>query len=255
MSPNTVLKDELWKYNKINPDKVFVSGIPHYDACIGPRETSREKFFQKMGLDPNKKLILFAPAGDILYKYDGEILKLFQELKNKNVFSQKVQFLVRFPPADTIDLNGFEKDEDFVFDEPGINISGVKKESELTRKAAEHLNDSLYYSDIVVAIVSTIAIDAAVFDKPTIILNIKGHKFHDIKKFLLYDHFKKFISFGLCTLAESESEFIFQVNAYLENLNLDKYKRKEIIRKYCYRLDGHSSKRVARFILQHLSLA
>ena len=250
--PNEILKDELQEYNKINPDKISISGIPHYDGCVMPRKISREEFFKKMHLDPGKKLILFSPAGSILYKHDGEVLKLFQEFKSRNVFSKKVQFLVRFPPTDTISLDGFGGDPEFVLDQPGVNISGVKKESELTKEGAEHLNDSLYYSDIVITLTSTMAIDAAVFDKPAIIFSIKRNKSDDIKKFLKYTHYRKFIDFKFCKLAISKSELVKYINEYLKNSNLDKGKRSELVKKYCYKLDGNSSMRVAKVLLESI---
>jgi len=256
--PSDILKDELIEYNKIKPDKISVTGIPHYDECIKPRKISREQFFEKMGLDPNKKLILVAPAGTILYKHDGEALKLLQELKRENAFSAPLQFLVRFPIGYGIGLDGFDGGGDFVFDSPGSNVSGgsgEQKFSELTKGAALHLNDSLYYSDIIITLTSTIAIDAAVFDKPAIIYSIKKNKSDDIKKFLKYTHYKKFINFNFTKLATSRAELIDYINGYLVNPDLDKDRRSELVGKYCYKLDGNSSKRVARLLLESIHSA
>jgi CDP-glycerol glycerophosphotransferase (TagB/SpsB family) len=255
-----VLKSELYEYNRINLTKVIITGIPHYDACISPRKVSREKFFEKLGLDPNKKLILIAPAGTILYKYDGGVLKLLQELKNRHVFFRDVQFLVRLPIGSGIYQNDFEPDGDFVFDNPGFNAAGGngdgrgKKYSELTKEGAEHLNNSLYYSDIAITLTSTIAIDAAVFDRPAIIFSIKQNKSDDIKKFLKYEHYKKFTDFSFCRLATSESELVNYINGYLQNPELDRDKREELVKKYCYKLDGNSSKRVAKVLLESIGL-
>jgi CDP-glycerol glycerophosphotransferase (TagB/SpsB family) len=151
-------------------------------------------------------------------------------------------------------LNDFKTDEDFVFDEPGTNISGVKKESELTKEDAQRLNDSLYYSDIVITLGSTIAIDAAVFNKPNIIFsfNVKEKNSDDIKKFSEYAHLKKFFGFGSCRIAKSRQELAEQINNYFDDPALDTDKRKAVVDEYCYKLDGKSSSRVAQFILDYV---
>lgn len=256
ISPNEVIKGELLEYNGIGSEKIFISGVPHYDLCINPPAQSREEFFKAMGLDPAKRLIFFAPAGALLYKYDGEILKLLQRLKNDGKFKDPVQFLVRFHPGSKSNMNGFAPDTDFVFDTPGLDLVGTKKQSELTKEDAGRLNASLFYSDIVITVVSSIAIDGAVFNKPTIIFSFNpvANAGDDIKKFLrnFHLHFRKFISFNLCRVANSEEELAAYVNHYLSDPQLDREKRMEIVKKYCHKLDGNSSKRVAEFILRHL---
>ncbi len=251
---SNILRDELWEYNKIKKDKIFISGIPHYDACLNPREVSREKFFEEMKLDLGKKVIIFCPTGARQYQYDGETLKLFQDFKDRNLFSKRVQFLVRFPPSDTIKLNGFIRDPDFVFDEPGLNINGVKKESEFTREDAGHLNDSLYYSDIVITTGSTMMIDAAAFNRPSILLFFDAKKDNSdgIKKFSSYMHLKKFLRLGSCRIAKNSHELLEQINNYLDNPILDAEKRKKMLEEYCYKLDGKSSNRVSQFLLTNL---
>jgi len=256
ISPNEVIREELWQYNRIGADKIFISGVPHYDTCLTPPRLSRAEFFAKMELNPDKKLIFFAPAGALLYKYDGEILKVLQKLKNEGKFNHHVQFLVRFHPGSKSNLNGFVPDRDFVFDEPGLDLVGTKKQSEITEHDARNLNTALFYSDVVITVVSTIAIDGAVFDKPTIIFSVNPREGLDdnIKKFLLnfHGHFKKFVGFGWCAVAHSEEELVRYINNYLANPGLDKDKRRNIVEKYCYKVDGNSSARVAKFILQHL---
>jgi len=255
---NEVLKYELKEYNKIDAGKIFIMGIPHYDKYGKQPDISKDKFFREMGLDPNKKVILFAPAGTILYKSDGEVLKLLKLLKNDNVFSRSVQFLVRLPVGSGIYLNDFKADRDFIFDNPGFNVAGGsagQKYSELTKEGAQHLINSLYYSDIAITLTSTIAIDATAFDTPAIIYSIRRDQSDDIKKFLRYTHYKKFVSFGFCKLATSTAELVEQINMYLENPGADRDKREKLIEKYCYKLDGNSSKRVARLLLESIHLS
>jgi hypothetical protein len=252
--PNKALQEDLWQYNRIKSENIFISGIPHYDSYLKTPRISREDFFRKMGLDPSKKLILFAPAGALLYEHDGGILKSLQELNDFGKLCSPVQFLVRFHPGSKSNLSGFVKSDNFSFDEPGLDLIGVKKQRELTDDDNARLHAALCYSDIVMTVVSTIAIDGAVFNKPTIIVsfNPEGAS-DDIKKFMRDFHFKKFVSLGCCKVANSESELATQINEYLTNPALDSEKRKRITEKYCYKLDGQSSERLAEFVLDSIN--
>lgn len=253
---NEVIKDEMIAYNRVPEDRIFIVGVPHYDEYITPPSISKEEFYKEMGLDIRKKTIFFAPGGRMQYKCDGEILKMFKELKDTNVFGYPVQYLVRQQPGDKMELNGFDpdKDPDIVIDTPGINLTGRKKSSEITKKDEEELKASLYYSDIVITLLSTIAIDSAVMNRPVIIIGFdpKGCSIDTVRKFTKYKHMKKFFGWGLLTISKSREEFIRDMSNYMENPQLHHEKRKALVQKYAYKVDGNSSERVAEVLLKEV---
>lgn len=252
--PNEVLKEEMMAIHHIDPKKIYITGIPHYDLILRARNMSRDQFFADIGLDENKKTILFAPGGKILYKHDAEILLLLKRHIDAGHFNHPVQFLVRIPPGDRVDVASIKDDKNFIIDDPGVNVTGRKKESELSQSDNDRLNNSIFYSDVVLTLVSTMAIDGTVFHKPVVVLGFdpKEGLPDAIDKFAKYMHFEKFLGTGLVTVSHSEEEFLKQMNAFLDEPDLNKKEREALVVRYAYKLDGKSSQRVANCILDAL---
>ncbi len=254
VTPNGVLRDELISIHQVQPGKIKVAGIPHYDQILSGCSVSREDFFAEMGLDIKKKTILFAPGGKILYKHDKEILADLEEYLTNRDFCYPVQFLVRLPPGDRVDISGVVNNHNFIIDDPGTDANNRKKEREMTEKDNQRLNCSLYYSDIVLTLISTMVIDGVSFNKPVVVWGFEPAVglSDPIKKFTKYAHFKKLIETGLVTVAYSREEFLKQINAFLENPDVNKDDRQKILDAYTYKLDGHSAERVSQIILNLL---
>lgn len=250
--PNQVLKDELTSIHRVPANRVTVTGWPHYDSAKNEATVSKEAFYTSMGLDPSKKTILYGPGGVILYKHDREVLVMLKRLVDTNAFSVPVQFLVRFPPGDELDTSPIEGDPNFIIDKPGTNITGRKKESEMTVSDQEHLENSLHHVDLVLTLVSTLAIDGTVFGKPVVILgfDVPGTNKQSVSTFSVRLHFRKLLASGLVTVPKSEAEFVKNINAYLESPNLHNKERLELISRYAYALDGKSAQRVVDVILE-----
>ncbi len=253
ITPNNVLKEEMVSIHKVPAQKITITGVPHYDLIKTDR-TTREEFFEHMGLDPKKKTILFAPGGKILYKHDGEILAYLKKCVDSGAFNHPVQFLVRFPPGDTGDTQSVNGDVNFVIDHPGINVSGRKKDSEMTVDENDRLNDSIMYSDVVVTLVSTMVIDGTVFQKPVVVLSFepKEELVDSIHKFIHVTHFKKLLNSQLVTVSRSSEEFVAHMNEYLDNPEKNKPQRDALIAQYAHVLDGNSARRVTEILLSYL---
>lgn len=252
--PTQVLKDELIDIHRVPADRITVTGWPHYDSVGSAPHVSRETFYTSLGLDPTRKTILFGPGGEILYQHDRQVLEMLKRLVDANAFAVPVQFLVRFPPGDVLDASPVEEHPHFIIDKPGTNVTGRKKESEITPEDNAHLEDSLYHSDIVLTLVSTLVIDGSVFDKPVVVLgfDVPGATAQSVTSFSVRLHFRKILGSGLLSVPKNEREFVDTMNAYLINPILNSEKRAELVSRYAYALDGRSAERMAEVILSAL---
>lgn len=254
IATNDVVKEELVALHHVPEEAITVTGVPHYDVRPKATEEERCAFFKELGLDPSKKTILFAPGGKILYEHDDAILRTLKRLLDEKAFTEEVQFLVRISPGDRSDTSSIEEDSRFVIDDPGTNVTGRKKESELSRRDNQRLELSLLYSDIVLTLVSTMAIDGLVYRKPVIIFAYDAEPDlpDPIGKMSKYMHFEKFLSTGQIAISHSEQEFVEQMNRYLEDPSADKDKREALLARYTYGLDGKASERVSSLLLTEL---
>lgn len=252
---NEILKEEAREYHRIDPEKIFVCGIPHYDAYVPQGRTEREGFCRDLNLDPAKKIILYAPTGDRYIKnnnIDWQILDILQK-----EFLPGAQILVRLPPADTVNLAGLEKKDGVVFDRPGrIFREGAFKEFELSFEDEKHLIDSIFHADLIVCGPSTIAIDACVFDKPVIFVGFDGREkreyIRSIRRYYNYEHVSNIVKRKGAILAQNREELVEGVKRYFADPSLEKENRQKIIKDQCWKLDCQSSGRLADYILKNV---
>lgn len=256
LAPIDVIKEEMSEIHHISGDSISVVGIPHYDKVNVQRKISREEFLRKIGLDPRKKTILYSPGGKILYAHDDKVLAFFQNQLNADRFHQPVQFLISIQPGDTIDVSGIEKDARFAVYRFGTDVTGRRKENEMSQNENEYLNDFFVHCDVLVTLASTMAIDGTVFGKPVVVFGFDPEEglSDKMEKFARYRHLKIFFETGLVTISHSRDEFIKQINAFLIDPDLNKDKREALIARYAYRLDGKSGERVAERIFKDLAL-
>jgi len=250
---NNILRDEMISIHRIPPNLITVTGIPHQDVVLKGPPQSRGEFFEEIGLNPQKQTILFAPCGRILYRHDAELLSMLKRLCDRGAFGD-VQFLVRCPPGDKVDTSAIEDDKRFVIDRPGTNLTGRRKENELSRTDNERLLNSLFHADVVMTVVSSIAIDGTICDRPVIIIGFDppGASTDTVTKFSTNPHFKKFLDTGLVSVSHSEEELVALATLALREPDFNKESRDDLVRMYAYALDGRSGERVARAVLARL---
>jgi hypothetical protein len=78
---NQFLLDMALQHQCIAKGKMEVVGLPHYDLYHDKSllET-REEFFQRMGLDQDKKLLLYGAMGDFLFPHEGEVADVLEDI-------------------------------------------------------------------------------------------------------------------------------------------------------------------------------
>ncbi len=247
---NNIVREEAVKYEDMDLENIFVSGLPQFDIYLEDIIIPRDIFFKRIGLNPSRKIILVAPHGRRFHKTDWELLEI---LKNK--LDNNFQFIVRFPPNDTVEFNEFVPDKRFFIERPGKEF-GVNKfnEREVQKTDAVTLANNLFYSDVVVNYGSTISMDAVVFDKPVIIVAFDGWEklpyIKSVRRFLDYDHIKKLICTGFCKIAHKEEDLVSHIHNYINNPSCDGENRKRLLHEQVWKFDGQSGQRIAEYVCQ-----
>lgn len=253
---NNILKEQAIKWAGINENNIFISGVPQYDRYIDSKRMERETFFKKIGLDSQKKLIIFSPFGGRFTDTDWQIMEILKNFIN-NEEIEPFQVLVRFTPNDPVNLGKFSADKNFYIDKPGRSFEGkAPRDQELVGADMDWLADCLYHSDVLVAGGASIGIDAAVFGKPTILIHFDGFEkkpyWQSVKRFLEYQHPHDIIESGAMCSIKNIEEFKKSLNNYLKNPESNSIARAEMLKVQCWKLDGFSGKRIGDFLLSLL---
>ena len=195
------MKEELLNYYpEINENQIKVTGTPQFE-CYNQTSNiiTKEVFYQRYDLDNHKKIICYS-GDDVLTCPDDP--KYLEDLANeltKNNLDDEYQILLRRCP---VDISG--RFDSVVAKYPNLikqapPLWNFEANSNWTTiyplpEDVQLLVSTVYYSDCVVNLGSTMAFDFAMFSKPCIYINfdqvVKNNSEWSVKTIYNYQHFK-----------------------------------------------------------------
>jgi len=249
IAQNILLKDQLVKLQDFPEDKIFVTGFPQFDwytreELIRPRE----EHLKKMRLDPKRKLIFFCSQGS-WYDHDYEAAdKIYEWIKNDELV-KPAQMLVR-PHFSNVKTNPFQKYKDLPYAayDNSYHISYDFRDNwdPTTSETIDFIN-SIAHADVLVIILSTIALDAACRDKPVIniLFGAKYRKGKDITPLMQYSsHYEWVLDTKGTLTAYNFGELKSHINEALSNPRIREKERALLRERLCYKVDGKASVRI-----------
>lgn len=249
LAQNEHLKEQLINLQNIDPGRVSVVGFPQFDWYV--REDlvrSREEHFKKFGLDPEKPLIFFGSQGSWYDKDYTVAEKIYEWIKNDELV-KPAQILFR-PHFSNVKNNPFIKyknEEKAAYDD-SYHVSDDFRDSwDPTVPETIDLLNTMAHADVVVIILSTLALDAACRDKSAInvLFGSKYRKGKDITPLMQYsNHYEWVLETNATYKAHNEEELKTYINEVLLHPEHKKEERKILREKLCFKVDGKSSERM-----------
>ncbi len=238
------MKEDIVRYGDVYPSKVDVIGVPHYDRYVKDRRKPREEFFHSLNLDPKKKTIILSPP--LLYYASDPIAEM---IVHALAPFENIQVIVRSALVGKTNLGKLKPIPNaLTIDEPESAEDFIKAD---IMAGDDHLADLLYHCDAMVSHISTLAIDAIVFDKPAFFIgfNTKPMPYHQsVRWFFDMDCARDLIATGGVKLSENVDEFVGQLKAHLADPKLGAEGRQLVRERYCYKLDGKSGERLGNVL-------
>lgn len=261
--PDTFLLQNKWlkeagkRYQSIDFQKVpfAITGLPHYDRYKDSHKflLPREDFFVSLGLDLNRKLIFL--AGFDFYYSEDSLPGVLNELIESGKIGSDAQVLFTQHPASSFTKEDYRVDE--LQHVTYLNLFAGKPMGFMNTE--QTFINIAWYADVIVNVASTVAIDAAVLDRPVVCIG-----FDDPKKSLTYwervnrlhdsfDHYEHLHSTGATKIANSPEELGEMINQYLDDANLDHDGRMRAREEFVAPFDGGAGERVAKNLLDAMS--
>jgi len=256
---NDIMATEAKEIHHYGEQHITRVGIPHYDRYKNEAILSRRDFCDRLGIDEKKKIVLYSPLGDRFFRnntFDRDVIEVLSKSLPDNAV-----LLVRLPPTDAVNLKDIKLPKHNVFfDRPGVQLHSDNtffKQNELSLKDEAHLIDTLYYSDVLVSISTTLFIDIAMFGKSLIAIgyNSRDRKvcYPSAAHMLEYDHIIPLLQTKGVQVANTPEELAMYVNDYLRHPEKDKKERNEIIRTQVWMSDGKASQRLFNAVVSFLN--
>ena len=251
---NEVIRKEAISLNGYPENRISVVGIPHFDYYTSDERSSREDFYNRVKIPPDKEIILFCPAGSRMNDTEWQVIKMLDDAIKEGKINFLAHMLVRQPPNADMVMGELKGSENTTFDRMSHKFeTGDSNDWEWTKDDMIHLADSLYYSKMVINYASTMTIDAAAFNKPVINIVFDGWEKknkRDSFSWFYYNrtHYKNASDTGGIRHVYSIDQLIRAINDYYLNPNLDRESRNNIVKQQCWKLDGQSGRRVSEII-------
>lgn len=228
-------------YPELRSAGISVIGSPQFSRHLDESyRLSRNEFFKKVNLDPNRPLVVFCLENPAVVPHQQNMAMALAEAFEATKVNHNAQLLIRNHPrafgSDYDPLNGKNFNNVEIYPEP-TSVPLGKHDSDLVRLILEdepmHLA-TMAYQNVNVNIMSTTIIDSAIFDKP--IINVGFDIPKDIssnitvKRFFKRTDYKIIEKTGATDKANFLEELIELINHYLENPVEKKKERAELVK-------------------------
>jgi hypothetical protein len=245
----------------IPESRISLIGSVRYNDIESLRKESREEFFLKRGLNPSAKTITF--AGFFFEFHYFEILSIFNDLKKENSDLQLIlriypnKRLLRSPFMETL-IRQADSDKDIYVSLADPFYREGDKDRVVLQIEEEELWNILRYSDVVINVFSTIALEACIFDKPVINMwyfqKSPGMLTEPIYlQYPLHWHIRRLQVYGAITTATNRQELMAMIQDVLENPGKHRQERKRLVEDECGPLDGRAAERLSKLCSKALS--
>ena len=245
------MEEQMIKYQDYDRGVIKRIGVPQFDYYVeGSALMTREEFCDLYGLNKDKKIILICSEGKIS-KHDPDVVRmLLHAIENGDLVCDS-QILVRPHFAyknDEDKFREFASLTNIIIDRNYKPSAGFKDQWDYSRDQMDRFLNILYHSDVTINTHSTLTLDAAALNKPTILIMFDGYTkkpyYRSVARWYTTDYYRKVLAFKPGRAVGSESELIHSVNLYLKNPNLDKDNRKKMLDYICGNIDGKAGDRL-----------
>lgn len=238
-----IMKNQLnFLYPEIEKSKIKISGSPQFEFYFKEKyKLKREDFFNKYGLDVNKKTICFSGDDVMTSPFDHMYFSDLCESIIKFPIEERPQIIFRRCPVDFSDRYDkyIRKYNDFVFEiKPDWKVEKESKKQSfsLTYPAYADIKllvNTCLYSDLVVNLGSTMAHDFAVYNKPCLYVNYNPviDKNWNVNTIYKFEHFKSLNGLDAVGWVNSKQDFFNKVKQALQSPNEVGIDRKDWLKK------------------------
>lgn len=257
---SNLMKQELLTfYQSIKENQINVVGTPQFEPYVlNKYGYDKETFHKRFKIDNNKPIIFFT-CNDASSENDPIYLEILAEFIAQQKLVKEVNLIVRTSPAEepTRFKNYIEKYPFIIWNFPDWNISREGHQEAWTQRvpSVADLNDLkslLQHCDLSVNVLSTITLDAFIFDKQVInpVFGSDTNGWFDDQKFLKYEHLSKLVDSDSTDIVKNEEEYLEAINRVLNHIDLKKEKRAKFIELQIGGSLQGTSKRIAETLLK-----
>ena len=221
---NELQRAEAVEMHGMTPDRVHVAGAPRFDDFFGMKPaTSREQFCARVGLSPERPLVLYLCSSPFVAPREVEFVRRWSaDLRNSSDgLLRECGILVRPHPVHARQWEGID-----LSDVPQTVLWSEKE----TLNADQGLYDSLHHASAVVGLNTSAMIEAAIVGRP--VHSILAPEFTGGQEQTLHFHYLRAENGGVLQEARTVEEHLVQLAATLRAPGIDGDRRAAFLRQF-----------------------
>ena len=253
---NRVNLDEVVELDRFKSEAVSVIGAAQFDPYFDDSLIiTREQVAAHFGFDTTQPIITFATLGQFtrMRGFDETTwMDDLIELCERGELPGTPQIICRLHPLSRLEL--FQRYLKY----PYVRLSYTERYWPalgwyMNRDDVALVGNILRHSDAVITPASTITLESAIFDTPTLVTvfhRYQPERARDFFSFSFGKHFRRLDDLDLVPILRDRSEFGPALRRCLEDPAWYRQQRAQIVRDYAQFTDGQSTRRLADLILK-----
>ncbi len=255
---NGINAREAMDLERYEPHEVTQVGAPQLDPHFDTtRRPSREELCASIGLDPRRKILLLATSSFTYESDQTYLVDMLLDAIRSGEIDPGTQIVLRLHPDDRIGRYlKYRHAPEVVLDIPESYLATLGWT--MTRADMQHMGDLLRHADLVVNFATTLTVESAIFDTPTLLVAFSTVDPEEMERYVLGLHFKMhykaLVERDLVPIAWNRDDLLGWIRRYYDDPSLYRAQRSEIVRDWIQFTDGHSGERLGDAILRHAGL-
>jgi hypothetical protein len=245
-------------------EKIHIGGMPLYDGYIHKTWLiPREEYFAMHGLDPDKKLIAYA-ATALSISPNLHIIEELTQIIAKGKLSVPAQLLIRLHPNHFKAQKHYQEEREKIYEITrscaDVHVVAPKAlAGGLPRYSGEDFPEKasmLAHCDVLVSIYSTMVLEAALHDKPTISVCIdsptgwEDNYWIPLRDVPSWPTAARVNELGAGLNAFTPQELVETLDRYLKDPSLHRENRRRFVEQELTYVNGESTQVTADFLLK-----
>ena len=232
------MRRELIDCHDLPADRISVCGPPHFDIYYRSSRMARGELFRQMGLDPSRRLLVLGTKSPSNYPWAEDLVQMIAQAIEAGRLAADCQLVVRLHPiylrrreGALIHAESLASMDELArrYDHIHINrpeIISTRLPLDMPRREMDLLAAVLRHASVLINIYSTLNIEGAITDTPTVNVSFNGygtrkpHPRQDVAIDEAQPHNQRIVRSGGVAMVRSEAQLIDAINAYLTDPSL-----------------------------------
>ncbi|NPA27209.1 MAG: hypothetical protein GXO36_06405 [Chloroflexi bacterium] len=259
---SAIQKREAVEGSDWDPARIHIGGIPSYDGYyLRKWVLPRAAYFQRHGLDPNRKLIAYA-ASFVTFSPNYQNIEALARLVAEDRLAYPAQLLIRLHPNHFLDVPHFAAERERIYalarELPHVHVvQPVPLGGSLGYYSGEDMDEKssmMAHADVFTTVYSTMVVETAIHDTPVVSVCIDapepwpGKFTLKLSEIGHWPTHSRFLRSGAGEVAYNEVELQAALNRALEAPDARAAARRAFVARETTYTDGSAGRRVGQWL-------